>query len=64
MPGSVASWRLERGELWTKLLGLYEHLPYKLKSSVVLPQGLLSLLEPLLPLRERGKKKSLHFTFS
>ena len=38
MLGSVAPLQLEREELWTKLLGLYEHLPYKLKSSVVCPK--------------------------
>ena len=38
MPGSVAPLQLEREELWAKLLGLYEHSPYKLKSSVVCPK--------------------------
>lgn len=38
VPGSVAPLQFEREELWAKLLGLYEHSPYKLKSSVVCPK--------------------------
>ena len=38
MTESVAPLQLEREEPWTRLLGLYIHPPYKLKSSVVCPE--------------------------
>lgn len=60
VPGSVAPLQLEREELWAKLLGLYEHSPYKLKSSVVCPK-VSWVYWSLYCLWEREEKKVLAF---